>query len=69
MDELLRMGRAELNRDKRKAIYREITQLVVSDVPAIRQQTWPVLWGATARVKNLSVNALGRPNLLEIALG
>jgi peptide/nickel transport system substrate-binding protein len=69
MDELLRMGRAELNRDKRKAIYREITQLVVNDVPAIRQQTWPVLWGATARVKNLAINALGRPNLLEIALG
>jgi peptide/nickel transport system substrate-binding protein len=69
MDELLRMGRAELNRDKRKAIYREISQLVVQDVPAIRQQTWPVLWGATSKVKGLSVNALGRPNLLEIELG
>ncbi len=68
MDELLRMGRAELGRDKRKVIYREITQLVVTEVPAIRQQTWPVLWGATAKVKNLHVNALGRPHLLEIAL-
>jgi hypothetical protein len=35
----------------------------------IRQQTWPVLWGSTAKVKNLAINALGRPNLLEIALG
>jgi peptide/nickel transport system substrate-binding protein len=69
MDELLRMGRAELNRDKRKAIYREITQLAVQDVPAIRQATWPVLWGATTKVKNLQINALGRPNLLEIELG
>jgi peptide/nickel transport system substrate-binding protein len=69
MDELLRMGRAELGRDKRKAIYREITQLVVQDVPAIRQATWPVLWGATQKVKNLQINALGRPNLLEIELG
>jgi peptide/nickel transport system substrate-binding protein len=69
MDELLRMGRAELSQDKRKAIYREITQLVIQEVPAIRQQTWPVLWGSTAKVKNLAINALGRPNLLEIALG
>jgi peptide/nickel transport system substrate-binding protein len=69
MDELLRMGRAELNRDKRKAIYKEITQLAITDVPAIRQQTWPVLWGATNKVKNLYINALGRPNLLEIELG
>jgi len=68
MDELLRMGRAELNRDKRKAIYKEITQLVVTEVPAIRQQTWPVLWGGSTKVKNLYVNALGRPNLLEIAV-
>jgi peptide/nickel transport system substrate-binding protein len=69
MDELLRMGRAELVPEKRKAIYREIAQLVITEVPAIRQQTWPVLWGATAKVKNLHVNALGRPNLLEIELG
>ena len=69
MDELLRMGRAELNRERRKAIYKELTQLVVTDVPMIRQQTWPVLWGATTRVKNLFINSLGRPNLLEIALG
>jgi ABC-type transport system substrate-binding protein len=69
MDELLRMGRAELNQDKRKAIYKEIAQLAIQDVPMIRQQTWPVLWGSTAKVKNLAVNALGRPNLLEIALG
>jgi peptide/nickel transport system substrate-binding protein len=69
MDELLRMGRAELNLDKRKAIYKEIAQLAIQDVPMIRQQTWPVLWGSTAKVKNLAINALGRPNLLEIALG
>jgi len=68
MDELLRMGRAELSQDKRKAIYKEIAQLVATDVPAIRQQTWPVLWGATQRVKGLQVNALGRPNLLDIEL-
>ena len=69
MDELLRMGRAELNQDRRKAIYKEIAQLVITEVPAIRQQTWPVLWGATGKVKNLQVNALGRPNLLDIELG
>jgi ABC-type transport system substrate-binding protein len=69
MDELLRAGRAELNQEKRKAIYKEIAQLVATDVPAIRQQTWPVLWGSTSKVKNLQVNALGRPNLVDIELG
>jgi peptide/nickel transport system substrate-binding protein len=69
MDDLLRRGRAELNRDRRRALYREIAQLAIEDVPAIRQQTWPVLWGAAAKVKNLQVNALGRPNLVDLELG
>ena len=70
MDTLLNQGRGELNRDKRKQIYKRISEIVADDVPFIRLQPQPFLWASTAKVSGFYVNSQSRPfvALREMAL-
>ena len=61
MDELLTQGRGELNQEKRKAIYKRISEIVADDVPFIRLQTQPYIWATTAKVSGFYLNSQCRP--------
>jgi peptide/nickel transport system substrate-binding protein len=61
MDELLTEGRAELNRDKRRAIYKRIAEIVAEDVPFVRLQSQPYVWATTAKVSGFYLNSQCRP--------
>jgi peptide/nickel transport system substrate-binding protein len=61
MDDLLTRGRAELNRDRRKAIYKQISEIVADDVPFIRIQPQPFLWASTGKVGGFYINSQSRP--------
>ena len=61
MDDLLAQGRAELNRDKRRDIYKRIAQIVADDVPFIRLQPQPFIWAASPKVAGFYVNSQSRP--------
>ncbi len=63
MDELLNQGRAELDREKRKAIYKRISEIVSDDVPFIRVQSLPYVWAATPKVSGFYINSQCRPYL------
>ena len=70
MDALLTQGRGELNRERRKAIYKQIAEIVADDVPFIRLQPQPFLWANTAKVSGFYINSQSRPFLAlrEMAL-
>jgi len=70
MDTLLAQGRAELDREKRKQIYRRISEIVADEVPWIRIQTNPFVWATTSRVSGFYINSQSRPfvALREMAL-
>jgi ABC-type transport system substrate-binding protein len=61
MDDLLTQGRGELNRDKRRAIYKRISEVVAVDVPFIRLQSQPFVWATTAKVAGFYLNNQCRP--------
>jgi peptide/nickel transport system substrate-binding protein len=61
MDELLTQGRGELNQEKRKAIYKRISEIVADDVPFIRLQSQPYVWATTAKVSGFYLNSQCRP--------
>jgi ABC-type transport system substrate-binding protein len=61
MDTLLTQGRGELNRDKRKAIYKRIADIVADEVPFIRLQPQPFLWASTSKVGGFYINSQSRP--------
>jgi peptide/nickel transport system substrate-binding protein len=61
MDELLTHGRGELNQEKRKAIYKRISEIVADDVPFIRLQSQPYVWATTAKVSGFYLNSQCRP--------
>jgi peptide/nickel transport system substrate-binding protein len=61
MDALLTQGRGELNREKRKAIYKRIADVVADDVPFIRLQPQPFLWASTGKVGGFYINSQSRP--------
>ena len=61
MDDLLTQGRGELNRDKRRAIYKRISEIVADDVPFIRLQSQPFVWATTAKVAGFYLNSQCRP--------
>ena len=71
MDALLTQGRAELDREKRKGIYKRIAEIVADDVPWIRIQPNPFVWGSTAKLSGFYINNQSRPfaALREMALG
>ena len=61
MDTLLTQGRAELNVDKRKAIYKRISEIVADEVPWIRIQPNPFIWASTSKVGGFYINSQSRP--------
>ncbi len=61
MDALLTQGRGELNREKRKQIYKRIAEIAADDVPFIRVQPQPFLWSSTAKVGGFYINSQSRP--------
>jgi peptide/nickel transport system substrate-binding protein len=61
MDGLLTQGRGELNQEKRKAIYKRISEIVADDVPFIRLQSQPYVWATTAKVSGFYLNSQCRP--------
>jgi peptide/nickel transport system substrate-binding protein len=61
MDGLLTAGRAELDRAKRKEIYRRISEIVADDVPWIRVQPNPFVWASTGKVGGFYINNQSRP--------
>jgi peptide/nickel transport system substrate-binding protein len=61
MDTLLTQGRAELNVDKRKAIYKRIAEIVADEVPWIRIQPNPFIWASTSKVGGFYINSQSRP--------
>ena len=63
MDDLLNQGRAELDREKRKAIYKRISEIASDDVPFIRVQSLPYVWAATPKVSGFYINSQCRPYL------
>ena len=61
MDALLTQGRAELNVEKRKAIYKRIAEIVADEVPWIRIQPNPFIWASTSKVGGFYINSQSRP--------
>ena len=61
MDALLTQGRGELNVEKRKAIYKRISEIVADEVPWIRVQPNPFIWAATSKVGGFYINSQSRP--------
>ena len=61
MDALLTQGRAELNVDKRKAIYKRISEIVADETPWIRIQPNPFIWASTSKVGGFYINSQSRP--------
>jgi peptide/nickel transport system substrate-binding protein len=61
MDTLLTQGRAELNVEKRKQIYKRIAEIVADEVPWIRVQPNPFVWGSTGKVGGFYINNQSRP--------
>ena len=61
MDALLTQGRAELNVDKRKAIYKRISEIVADETPWIRVQPNPFIWATTGKVGGFYINNQSRP--------
>ena len=54
-------GRGELNRDRRRAIYKRISEIVADDVSFIRLQSQPYVWATTAKVSGFYLNSQCRP--------
>lgn len=63
VDQLLVKGRAELDANKRKEIYGQITDLIIEDVPGIKVQSNPYLWAVSSKVKDFSIDSLSLPTL------
>jgi peptide/nickel transport system substrate-binding protein len=63
IEELLKAGRAELDREKRKAIYKQIAEIVVDDVPGIKIQTNPYIWISTKNLEGFAINGQSRPTI------
>jgi peptide/nickel transport system substrate-binding protein len=61
MDALLTQGRAELDRAKRRDIYKRIAEIVADDVPWIRVQPNPFVWATTSKVSGFYINNQSRP--------
>jgi ABC-type transport system substrate-binding protein len=61
MDDLLTSGRGELNVERRKAIYKRISEIVADDVPFVRLQPQPFLWASTGKVGGFYINSQSRP--------
>jgi peptide/nickel transport system substrate-binding protein len=58
--ELFDLGRSTTNQARRKEYYTELQKLLVDDVPAIRINSFPTVWGALPKVSGIQVNAEGR---------
>jgi peptide/nickel transport system substrate-binding protein len=63
IEELLKKGRAELEREKRKAIYKEMAMIVVEDVPGIKIQTNPYVWISGKNIEGFAINGQSRPTI------
>jgi peptide/nickel transport system substrate-binding protein len=61
MDDLLTSGRGELNVERRKAIYKRISEIVADDVPFVRIQPQPFLWASTSKAGGFYINSQSRP--------
>jgi peptide/nickel transport system substrate-binding protein len=61
MDDLLTSGRGELNVERRKAIYKRISEIVADDVPFVRIQPQPFLWASTGKTGGFYINSQSRP--------
>lgn len=63
VDELLRLGRAELDQTARAALYAELAQLVVDDVAMVKLSTHPYIWVVRDNVKGLWLDSIGTANV------
>jgi ABC-type transport system substrate-binding protein len=62
-DHSLSVGRGELDLEKRKQIYKRIAEIVAEEVPWIRVQPNPFVWGSMSRVSGFYINSMSRPFL------
>jgi len=62
-DHPVSVGRGELDQEKRKQIYKRIAEIVAEEVPWIRVQPNPFVWGSTSRVSGFYINSMSRPFL------
>ena len=58
--ELFELGRATTNQARRKQYYTELQKFLMDDVPAIRLNSFPTVWGASPKVSGIQVTAEGR---------
>jgi peptide/nickel transport system substrate-binding protein len=57
VDELLDLGLAELDKEKRKAYYSEIQQIVADEVPFLYMMYWDIFTPFSGRIKGLPESA------------
>jgi peptide/nickel transport system substrate-binding protein len=58
--ELFELGRSTTDQARRKQHYAELQRQLVEDVPAIRLNSWPLVWGAQPKVGGIQLTAEGR---------
>jgi peptide/nickel transport system substrate-binding protein len=58
--ELFELGRGTTNQAKRKEYYTEIQKRLVEDVPVIRMNSRPTIWGALPKVSGVQMTPEGR---------
>ncbi|MFN0094009.1 MAG: ABC transporter substrate-binding protein [Dehalococcoidia bacterium] len=64
----LEAARAELNTEKRKALYAEVQQIAMTDLPYIPLATATVYWAAYPWVKNLVIDKLAVVNWYPVQI-